>query len=413
MDARARPSSAGGTSPAGIALAGLGGLAVAIGVGRFALTPLLPAMQAEASVSLAEGAWLASANYTGYLVGALSAAAVRVPPAAGIRAGLVLIAAATLGMGVEQRLAGWIVLRWLAGVASAWVLIGVSASCLARLSPLGRPVLSSTVFAGVGAGTAVTGGLCLVLTRLEAGAALGWLALGVVALVVTIFVWRPLGVDSPPPGVNARGGPGHARHARGEIARLILGYGAFGFGYIVPATFLPVLARDLVADPRMLGWAWPVFGAAAAGSTLAVAVLTPRIDGRRLWVIAQLVMAAGVGAPVVWPGTGGVLTAGVLVGGTFMVVTMLGMQEAHRVGGGASARLMSAMTAAFAAGQIAGPLVVGLLAGADGDLAASMLGASAVLVAGAAALMWRGAAPGRWTAGASPRASPLPRGGPQ
>ena len=80
-------------------------------------------------------------------VGALSAAAVRVPPARGIRAGLVLIAAATLGMGVEQRLAGWIVLRWLAGVASAWVLIGVSASCLARLNPLGRPALNGAVFA--------------------------------------------------------------------------------------------------------------------------------------------------------------------------------------------------------------------------------------------------------------------------
>ena len=61
--------------PEAIALAGLAALAVAMGIGRFAFTPLLPMMQADAGLTLAQGGWLASANYAGYLAGALWAAA--------------------------------------------------------------------------------------------------------------------------------------------------------------------------------------------------------------------------------------------------------------------------------------------------------------------------------------------------
>src|SRR2546430_13524654 len=56
-----------------VALAGLAALAVAMGIGRFAFTPLLPMMQDDAGISLAQGGYLASANYLGYLAGALLA----------------------------------------------------------------------------------------------------------------------------------------------------------------------------------------------------------------------------------------------------------------------------------------------------------------------------------------------------
>ena len=54
-----------------VAFAGLAALAVAMGIGRFAFTPMLPMMQDDAGVSLAQGGYLASANYLGYLAGAL------------------------------------------------------------------------------------------------------------------------------------------------------------------------------------------------------------------------------------------------------------------------------------------------------------------------------------------------------
>src|SRR5258706_15064950 len=144
-----------------IAIAGLAALAVAMGVGRFAFTPLLPMMQQDAGLSVADGGWLASANYVGYLVGALSALAVRVPAAVAIRGGLIVIGLATLAMGFEQRFPAWMALRLLAGVANAWAGIFVMGGCLERLAPPHPPGLDGPGFAGGGARLMGGGGPCL------------------------------------------------------------------------------------------------------------------------------------------------------------------------------------------------------------------------------------------------------------
>ena len=185
-----------GTSPAAVALTGLTALAVAVGIGRFAFTPILPLMQQDAGLSVAQGGWLASANYLGYLVGALSAMGLRVRPATATRVGLVLIGLATLGMGLEHRFAAWVALRWLAGVGSAWVLVFASAWCLERLAPARRPLLNGAVFAGVGTGIAVAGGACLVLMQAGASSAQAWTSLGVLSLAGTAVIWRAFGADA-------------------------------------------------------------------------------------------------------------------------------------------------------------------------------------------------------------------------
>src|SRR5437773_4874005 len=123
----ARPAEATRTtpepSPAAVALTGLTALAVAIGIGRFAFTPILPMMQEDAGVSVTAGGWLAAANYVGYLLGALSIVWLRIPAATAIRVGLLTIGVVTIGMGLVAGFVFWAVLRTIAGVASAWVLI--------------------------------------------------------------------------------------------------------------------------------------------------------------------------------------------------------------------------------------------------------------------------------------------------
>src|SRR5262245_29121007 len=168
--------------PLRVALSGLLALAIAMGIGRFAFTPLLPMMQDDAGVSLAAGGWLASANYAGYLLGALMAMRLPMAAASALRAGLAAVGITTLLMGCTDSFAAWTVLRALAGLASAWVLIFGSAWCLERLSALGRPLLGGTVFAGVGFGIAVTGLICLALMRLELHSSRAWMVLGVFSL---------------------------------------------------------------------------------------------------------------------------------------------------------------------------------------------------------------------------------------
>jgi predicted MFS family arabinose efflux permease len=354
----------------------LAGLAAAMGIGRFAFTPLLPLMQAE-GLTLPQGAALASANYLGYLLGALACAALAPPPATAARWGLLAVALATLAMPWATSPAAGLLLRGGAGVASAYVLVGVSAWALNRRAPAGQ------VYAGVGVGMVVAGGVALAVGLAGGSADSGWWLLGGVAAAV--FAWagpalrhddvraaRPADVEPP-------------RLRRGSAIALVACYGAFGFGYIVPATFLPAMARELVGDPAVFGWTWPVFGLAAAVSTSLAGRLAHALSPRALWAASQVVMALGVLLPAVAPRSLAALVASaVCVGGTFMVATMAGLQEARRVAGPGAARLMAAMTAAFGAGQFIGPLLLAVLPAASLSAIAAVL-----LLASSAALLLR------------------------
>jgi len=145
---------------------------------------------------------------------------------------------------------------------------------------------------------------------------------------------------------------------------LVICYGVLGFGYILPATFLPALAREVVDDPQMFGLAWPVFGIAAALSTVATAWLFGHANRLRVWAASHFVMGTGVVLPSLWLTPATIAIAALFVGSTFMVVTMIGMQEAHARAPANPTALLGLMTAAFAIGQLAGPLfsrIVGLL----------------------------------------------------
>jgi len=375
-------------SAAGVAFAGLIALAVAMGIGRFAFTPLLPMMQDDAGVSVAAGGWLASANYGGYFLGALSAVWMRIRAESAIRAGLIMIGLATTAMGLVDRFAVWFALRALAGVMSAWVFVFASAWCLEKLAPLRQPVLNGVVFAGVGAGIAAGGGICIALMHAKASSAQAWIVFGVLALVLSAAIWPTFGSNGVSPRDIARSAE-TTQPWDSESIRLVLCYGAFGFSYIIPATFLPVMAKQVIHDPLIFGWSWPIFGAAALVSTLGAAALQGFVGNRRLWIMSHLVMALGVALPVFRPGIIGILLAALLVGGTFMVTTMVAIRDAWEVAGRHATSLIAAMTAAFAIGQIAGPISVSYLVGDNGNFSATLLSASCLLVLSAYALSRR------------------------
>jgi MFS family permease len=336
------------------ALIGLIGLAAAMGIGRFAFTPMLPLMQVHDSVSLLQGSYLASANYVGYLLGALLCLALNPRPADAARFGLAAVAISTLAMAFTSSFLAWVALRLIAGIASAAVLVGVSAWALAALSTYQRPTWSGWVFAGVGIGILVAGLAALAIGAIGLAPSFGWLLLGVAAACVALFVAHSITPMATSPRRQAARPDALGRNGW----RLIVCYGTFGFGYIVPATFLPAAARDLANDPLVFGWTWPVFGLAAAVSTVVAAAVLGNFPPRRSWAFGHAIMAAGLVLPAIRMSLVSMIVSAVCVGGTFMVITMDGMREARRVGGRSASRLMAAMTAAFATGQLAGPLTV-------------------------------------------------------
>src|ERR1700722_18105012 len=107
----------------GLAFGGLLAMAVAIGIGRFVYTPILPIMLESLGWSKAEAGLVASANFLGYLVGALLA--VRPIAASRQRRGLIVAllisATTTLCMAFQSQIAILMALRFFGGAASAFV----------------------------------------------------------------------------------------------------------------------------------------------------------------------------------------------------------------------------------------------------------------------------------------------------
>lgn len=374
-----------------IALAGMAALAVAMGIGRFAFTPILPMMQDDFGLSIVGGSWLASSNYLGYLLGALAATAWPMRSRAVLSGSLLAIAATTIAMGLTENFTAWAILRFGAGVASALMFIAVSTRCMAALAERGRPKLTGVVYAGVGSGVAAAGLLCLLLMQYDVGSVWAWRVAGLAALMAAVIVLPVLGAIALPPA------PATDRVPRDRISRhsglLVLCYGISGFGYIIPATFLPVMAKAVVPDVSLFGWSWPVFGAAAVASTFIAAARAAAIGHRSVWIASHVLMAAGVLLPILLPGLAAVIGAAILVGGTFVVTTMTSLQVAQEVSRGHATRLVAAMTAAFALGQIIGPVVAGLLFDAGYGFSGGLVLAGVLLVL-SAILLWR-AAPGK------------------
>lgn len=356
LQAGARPA----RIAAAVCVAAMTSLAVAMGIGRFAFTPLFPLMVRDGLIDSHAGAMLAAANYLGYLAGALAAARMRTRPALLLALGLAGTVLITAAVGWTASGFWWAVLRFLAGVMSAWTLVATSAWGLGWLAALGRPNLAGLQFSGVGIGIAAAGLFCLLL-----GSALpspqmwiGLAALGALACLLPLVLARSL--PAPPASASAPASAAASAHVAAAPARtggLVACYTLFGFGYILPATYLPALARQLVDDPRVFGLAWPVFGAAAAVSTVLVSMRLARANRLGVWAAAHVLMAIGVLLPAVWTSLISVTLAALLVGGTFMVITMVGMQEARARAESQATRVLGRMTAGFALGQLAGPLV--------------------------------------------------------
>jgi predicted MFS family arabinose efflux permease len=407
-------------TPLGAAFAGLCALVLGMGIGRFAYTPVLPYMQADFGLSIEAAGYIASANFAGYLAGALLA--IVIP--ASRRRGAFLMAVAlsvatTLGMALLASPWTMAAVRALSGVASAFILIHGSAIVLDRLAREGRPTLFSLLYAGVGAGIALSAMIVEIASRTGAGSVAQWLALGVASLALAPLAARlrddpapqtgvaPASKAAPNPtprpdpmpapgaviGSAAQAGPAHATPARAAsvpapprlraLRWLIVAYGCLGFGYVITVTFLVVMVRS---RPDWQPWemlVWLVVGLTGAPSNYLWLRAAQKFGPWRSLILAYLLEAAGVAAAVSAHSLALVMLGAGLVGGTFMGITALGLTTARGLSPGASGPVIARMTAAFGVGQIVGPAFGGWLAERSGGFGLPSLFAAASLVAAA------------------------------
>ncbi|TGS18230.1 MFS transporter [Mesorhizobium sp. M2E.F.Ca.ET.209.01.1.1] len=357
-------------------------LAVAMGIGRFVYTPILPGMMEALHLTPADAGWIASANYLGYLVGALAAAGgwahgrERMLMFAGLAASALLAGL----MGVSETMAAFLVIRFLAGLASAFVMVFMSSIVFSHLAEAGRGDLQALHFGGVGLGIAASSALLAILVTKHADWSAGWLWSGAISLAGLLLVALLAGSARPANGVAGRE---PALPSDRSLTKMIVAYGLFGFGYVVTATFLIAIVRQGGGSRVFEASVWMVAGLAGFPSTWFWQKLAGRIGRYAAYAVTCLIEVVGVTASVVVKGAAGPLIAGVLLGGTFIAITALGIQIGRQLAQQSPRRIFALMTAAFGLGQIVGPIAAGLLAQASGNYTlASIMAAAALLASG-------------------------------
>lgn len=327
-------------------------LAVVMGFGRFAYTALYPYMVAENIITIEQGSWAASVNYVGYLLGALGA--VRID---GKQAGKVALSAligtalCLLALYFVQSGFGIILNRFFAGILSALGIVSVSMWLLLQCQ---RPQAVPIMYAGVGLGIALSAesvvwgvGQAWLSTEL-------WLILALLAVLIILCVMHGLFFEHHQP-LDI---PTATSRNTGKFSAdsLIWLYGLAGFGYIVTATYLPLLLKIALPDTD-IGHIWAAFGLSAVPSCFVWHIINLRFGSRTALAANLSVQALGVAFPLILPNAWGYLFSALLVGGTFMGTVTLVMPIAQQFSKHSGRNLIAIVTVAYSIGQIIGPLL--------------------------------------------------------
>src|SRR6202011_2748049 len=98
-----------------LACGGLAAMAAALGIGRFVYTPILPAMLTALGWSKSDAGLVASANFLGYLIGALLAGRPQVAarPRFWLLTALAVSALSTTAMAIPSDIASFAALRFI------------------------------------------------------------------------------------------------------------------------------------------------------------------------------------------------------------------------------------------------------------------------------------------------------------
>jgi MFS family permease len=363
--------------PYKIAAAGGALMAAAMGIGRFVYTPLLPHMAEALHLTPGILGWIASANYLGYLAGALLTSALQTPatPRRAIALALILSAITTALMGAVSAVALFAALRFLGGLASAFVLIYTTPIVFVRLAEMRAEGYVSLLFGGVGAGMAMS---ALVVAGLSAAGfdwRVQWLACGLLTALALLALRYIPDVRR----VQTSAGASKLQWP-GGFTPLLASYTLFGFGYVITATFIVVIVRESIVLRPLEPVIWTVVGLAGIPSVWAWTILSDRIGLFAAYAVACVTEAIGVAASVVATSIPAVILAAILLGGTFMAITSLGLAGGRRMALSDPVRVLALLTAGFGLGQIVGPSLAGFLRESTGSYLAPSLAAAAALV---------------------------------
>ena len=368
-----------------VLFAGICSMLLTVGVARFSYTPMLPIMQQEAGLGIAEGGWLAAINYLGYLLGALIAAKVSSLHTKDrlYRTGLVVAIVSTFMMGVSNDFWVWAISRFVAGVCAVG---GMLLGAALILNWLLRHDMRSELgihFSGLGLGIAMVALFVEIASRYLDWSQ-QWFGMTLLGLLLLIPAWRWL----PPPNSSGMSQQGtklvDRPPRRAFLITFMLSYFCAGIGYVVSATFIVALIDQLPGLQGKGTWAFLLLGLCAAPATMLWDLFARRWGPYNAMVLAFMIQGIAALLPVISPTLPMALASAALFGMTFtgivsLVLTLAGLYYPTK-----PAKMMGNMTMCYGVAQIFAPALTGVLAERAGNYHAGMYLAAAGLFAGAA-----------------------------
>ena len=352
-------------------------LVIAMGISRFAFTPLLPFMRVDEGLSFQEGGWLASSNYVGYFVGALGAGFIYRRKKGFLLSNVLLNVISIIGMGVTHDYAFWIILRFIAGVTSGFIFVLTSSIIMDYLAKHLLTRWSGYVFSGIGIGIAISG-LCVPFIETRFLWEGTWIGLGLLStafILLTLLLWRHIVVqDSERVAKTADTNIWH-----GFMPWLFIAYGLEGLGYIITGTFLVDIVYNIENLRTYASYSWVVVGIAAAPSAPFWMAMMSRFKPIHVMFVAYILQVFGIVLPVLSQTVWSVLLSAFLYGCTFVGIVTLSTGYGRQLFPRQSGSVVSILTTFYAVGQIIGPIIASRLEGYFNTFKAPLVFASSIV----------------------------------
>ena len=365
-----------------IIAAGIASLIIALGISRFAYTPMLPLMKSDFHISNILEGNLASVNYAGYFAGAvLSVVLARHNGYKILLANLSINVLTTLAMGLTSSHLLWFFLRFFSGFSSAFIFVAASAIVLDSLIGMKNIHSFGYIYGGVGIGIVMTA-VSIPIFNYMGGVQASWIGLGMLSLFLCIFPLMWLKEDTSIHDYAASGEilPQIVKNGGGKIIqntgfkninlvkfdnnaiKLMIAYGFFGTGYIIMGTFMVAMMQEITHNFYFGISTWLVVGIAATPSTVFWTVFGKRYGNLTALKLAFGLQIAGLIISLASKNLTMLYTSAFFFGLTFMGIVTLTMNLGKQLYEGHSTKLVGYLTAFFGLGQIIGPVAGGYTA---------------------------------------------------
>ena len=361
-------------------LTGIAALTIAVGIGRFSYTPILPYMISELSLTTTEAGLIASSNYLGYLLGSLIPIFLQFPK--NIRSifiySIFISIISLFAMGLTNTFEVFILIRFIHGIFSAFVLILGTSLIVSHVQKKGKIFLGTAHFSGVGLGMALSAIVVSYLGFLNFTWDELWFSIGILAIMLSFQIIKFTPIQKAEVKYNLKS----KNKTSLGFSLITISYGLYGFGYVAFGTFISTMSRLTPGLEKTEPYVWFVVGVTGIPSVFFWNWFGSKIGNDIGLFLANLILGLGVLFSVLINNEFGIFISCILFGLSFVPITSMCLLEGQERFSGSFIVSTAILTFSFSIGQMIGPYLSGLLTDYYNSFFFSMIISGIVLIFG-------------------------------